>query len=362
MTKKRICVTDCEGPLSKNDNAFELTRNFIPAGEKLYKQISRYDDVQADIVKRRDYKAGDTLKLILPFLKAYNVTNKKMIEFSAQNIMLISGAKETLTFLRNTMPSFIISTSYEHYIRVLCLVSNFPFENTYCTKLDIDNFSLGKGERERIKKFTTEICTMLPIKIPTGAKSFENLTSQHQETIERLDEIFWEEIAHMNIGKILLEVDPVGGVEKANSITKIVKQLGSSLKDVIYVGDSITDVECFRLVRKKGGTTVSFNGNAYAVRDAEIAVLSKDAIALAVIADVFNKFGNESVLKIVDNWGHEALKWFNIDPWLQERIEKTFRKTLPKMVRINSDNMEKIAVESCDFRRHVRGENVGSLG
>lgn len=362
MSQDRICITDCEGPISKNDNAFELTRNFIPAGEKLFKQISRYDDVQADIVKRRDYKAGDTLKLILPFLKAYKVTNKKMIEFSAQNVRLISGAKETLTFLRNTMPSFIISTSYEHYIRVLCLVLNFPFENTYCTTLNIDEFSLGNGERERIREFTTEICAMLPIEIPKGTTSFETLTTQHQETIKRLDEIFWEEIATMKIGKLLQEVNPVGGIEKANSLTKIVEQTGGSLKDVMYVGDSITDVECLKSVRKKGGITISFNGNAYAIREAEIAVLSKDAITIAVIADIFNNFGTESVFKLVDNWGDEALKWFNVDPWLQERMKKTFRTTLPKLMRIHSGNMEKLVVESGAFRSQVRGENVGSLG
>ena len=55
------------------------------------------------------------------------------------------------------MPTFIISTSYEHYIRVLCLVLNFPYENTYCTKLDIDDFSLGKGERDQIREFTVRI-------------------------------------------------------------------------------------------------------------------------------------------------------------------------------------------------------------
>ena len=44
------------------------------------------------------------------------------------------------------------------------------------------------------------------------------------------------------------------------------------LEDVMYVGDSITDVEAFKLVRDNGGLTVSFNGNSYAVKNAEVAV------------------------------------------------------------------------------------------
>lgn len=42
---KRIFISDCEGPISKNDNAFELSSNFIPNGDKLFTNISKYDDV-----------------------------------------------------------------------------------------------------------------------------------------------------------------------------------------------------------------------------------------------------------------------------------------------------------------------------
>ncbi|MFQ6074292.1 MAG: hypothetical protein ACE5KC_03635, partial [Candidatus Bathyarchaeia archaeon] len=70
-TSQRVFISDCEGPISKNDNAFELATHFIPEGDSFFTLISRYDDILADIVKKPGYKAGDTLKLILPFLKAY---------------------------------------------------------------------------------------------------------------------------------------------------------------------------------------------------------------------------------------------------------------------------------------------------
>ena len=147
--EKRVFITDCEGPISKNDNAFELTCKFIPEGEKFFTQISRYDDVLADVVKRSGYKAGGTLKLIVPFLKAYEVTNKKMIEFSTHNVLLMPGAKDTLRLLRDMMPSFIVSTSYKHYIRVLCNVLNFPYKKTYCTSLNIDAYHMDKEEQKK---------------------------------------------------------------------------------------------------------------------------------------------------------------------------------------------------------------------
>lgn len=61
-------ITDCEGPLTLNDNAFELCAYFIENGGELFKILSLYDDYLVDEVKKDNYKAGNTLKLILPFL------------------------------------------------------------------------------------------------------------------------------------------------------------------------------------------------------------------------------------------------------------------------------------------------------
>ena len=84
---KRLFVSDCEGPISKNDNAFELAEKFIPNGDQLFANISKYDDVLADLAHKPGYTAGSTLKLILPFFKAYGVTDRQMEEFSRQNIV-----------------------------------------------------------------------------------------------------------------------------------------------------------------------------------------------------------------------------------------------------------------------------------
>jgi energy-converting hydrogenase A subunit R len=53
-------------------------------------------------------------------LKAYGATNQNMEQFSSRNVLLIPGAQETLSMVNNLMPSFIVSTSYEPYIRALC--------------------------------------------------------------------------------------------------------------------------------------------------------------------------------------------------------------------------------------------------
>jgi len=359
---KRLFISDCEGPISKNDNAFEITTHFIPDGEKLFTVISKYDDVLAEVLKRPNYKAGDTLKLILPFLKAYDVTNQKMREFSSQNLLLVSGVKETLQYAKTVGHVFIVSTSYEHYLKALCKALNFPYKNTYCTKLDIDKYSITAKEKATLRETAKEIAYMPIIEIPKEATSLKDFPEVDQKIIQQLDEIFWRQIPGMQVGKIFSEVNSVGGSEKAEAIKDAAKKVHAKLSDVMYVGDSITDVEAFKLVRENDGLTVSFNGNRYAIENAEVAVLSEHSIVTAIITDVFCKFGKKHTLEFVENWSWESIKKSSVNHALIEVLSKQYPEVLPKVKIITKENMEVLAEESSEFRKKVRGEAIGRLG
>jgi len=361
-SEQRIFISDCEGPISKNDNAFELASHFIPDGTRLFTLISKYDDVLADVVKRPGYKAGDTLKLILPFLKAYGATNQAMADYSSKSVLLVPGAQEMLRFVQNVMPSFIVSTSYEQYMRVLCDLVDFPFENVHCTRLDLDKYRISEKEANRIKKFREQMVTMSIPEIPKGATFLRDFPKRHQDTVNQLDEIFWRELSQMSVGAMLREVNPVGGDEKAEAVQNIVARLKSGLHNVMYVGDSITDVSVFRLVREGEGLTVSFNGNAYAVREAEIAVLSENAVATAVLANVFQKFGKEFVMKVVKDWKPSTFEEFGFTSPLKRSFYKLRQKQFPRVEIVTSKNMERLMEESTSFRKTVRGEAIGKLG
>ena len=359
---KKVFVSDCEGPISKNDNAFEATSHFVPNGDRLFTAISKYDDVLADVIKKPGHKAGNTLKFVLPFLKAYDVTDSEMKAFSAKILVLIANSKETLSHARKVMNAFIASTSYEHYIRVLCQAIDFPYENTYCTKLAIDKYSLTAEEKNRLKALAEEIVQMPLITIPSNAKSIQDFAATDQRTIRRLDEIFDKEMANMVSGKILSEVNPVGGIEKAEAVKDAVKRTGATLADVMYVGDSITDMEAFKLAKEKGGLAVSFNGNQYAVKNAEIAVLSQNSLVTAVIADVFSRFGKQQTLEFVENWSRETLDKSQANRDLIDRLLQLYPEKLPKVEIITGENMESLAKESSEFRKNIRGEAIGRLG
>ena len=50
--KNKSYITDCEGPLTLNDNAYELADYFIKDGGELFKILSLYDDYLVDVVKK----------------------------------------------------------------------------------------------------------------------------------------------------------------------------------------------------------------------------------------------------------------------------------------------------------------------
>jgi energy-converting hydrogenase A subunit R len=107
---------------------------------------------------------------------------------------------------------------------------------------------------------------------------------------------------------------------------------------------------------------VSFNGNQYAVRNAEIAVLSENSIVTSLIADAFLRFGEAEALRLVKSWNRRALEKSSVSQGLVRRLFELYPRKLPKVEIVTEDNTEALAEESSRFRNRVRGEAVGSLG
>jgi len=330
-TPRRIFVTDCEGPVTRNDNAAELSEAFIPKGDRFFSKISLYDDYLAEVAHRPGYKAGDTLRLILPFFKAFGLDNRTMERFSRRNILIIPQADQMLQELLELVPAFIVSTSYSPYIMAVCETLGFPFSNTYSTSVDLDRYQLKESERKTLKEMHARILDLPDFSIPKGAGSIGDLTEEAGQAVQELDRIFWRSLPDMEINRIVEDVNPVGGREKASAIQEIAEVEGVELRDVMYVGDSITDVEAFRMLKTAGGLTVSFNGNDWAVKEASYAVTSRSALPIAWLAGLF------------------------VDQGMRAFEDLTLNNVTP-------DNRERISALSCQVRKTVRTEKIGSLG
>ncbi len=328
---KRIFVTDCEGPITKNDNAAEMSAAFLPSGDEFFAKVSLYDDYLAEIAHKSNYKAGDTLKLILPFFKAFGVDDRSMTKFSRKTVEVIPLAQEALNQLTSIAPCYVVSTSYTPYIKAVCDALAFPLENTFSTEINIDNFRISFEEKTIVKDLYSKILEAPGFCLKPNAESMSDLDPESQKSIMALDVIFWEELVGLEIGKLLGEVNPIGGKEKAAAIKKIIGKSDVSLEDVIYVGDSITDIEAFRLVKSGGGLAVSFNGNDWAVKEASIAITSNNALPTAFIASMFLEHG-------------PAI--------LDDLLVTHMRKEI----------IAEVTRQSVKVRKSVRSEKIGALG
>ena len=377
---KKVFITDCEGPLTLNDNAYELADEFIEDGGKLFKIISRFDDYLVDDVKLENYHAGDTLKLIVPFYKLAGLTNEKMIKFSRENIYLVDGSDDTLRFANELIDSFIVSTSYGQYIEALCNYIDFPFQNTYHTQLDIGwatNFNQFDKKSGNVSPKTNNSQTFVGDKSPKFIEELKKVEEFRKIILEHGDEseddfnvlydIFFNEFPKLEINKYIESVKTVGGKGKQIAVEDIVEKLDLGQGSIIYMGDSITDVEPLQYARDNGGLSVSFNGNEYPLNVAEIAVISDHTIVSSILIDLHSRFDKEYVLDFIREYSQKgpnaAFEDFEVDYSLVEEFEKVFyNKEAPIIEIITDDNRDYLLKLSKEMRNNIRGKDIGGLG
>ncbi len=353
-------ITDLDGPVTNNENAREVCGHFIERGERLYAVLARYDQVLTFALRRQGYKQGDHLRLILPFLKAYGGSDNRVQEFSRKHITVLPGADKAMRFVQELMASFVVSSSYEHFVSAVCEEIGFPFDNAYCTRLALDPVKVDDWESQILKNFAQEIAIMPLLEMPPGARSMREFSPRDQQAIARLDEIFWQEMSDLSTYRFLNDVSIVGGDDKAASIVDVCKKTGVGMEDTMYVGCDANDAQALSLVKRGGGLPVAINANESAVREAEVLVLSENAVTTSILAEAFHRAGKDGAMSIVDNWEVGSIRESGlVHDYLIRELQRVFPKHLPRVARITRDNLEPLVKESARFRRSVKGEAVG---
>lgn len=338
--KKKFYVTDCEGPLSINDNAYEISDYFIPEGGEFFSILSKYDDYLVE-KNTEGYLAGSTLKLILPFFKAYNLTEKDLIEFSEDNINMIDGAYKMISYVQDMMPFYIVSTSYNQYIKALSIKTGFNYEKTYSTQLELDKYELESTEQEYLLNL------------------HENMLFDY--SFENIDNIFNNIISKMKIRKLMDSVKPVGGIGKKEAILDIIEKNEYEAANLMYTGDSITDCEALEYAKDNQGISISFNGNIHSISSAAISVTATNNLILAVIAEIFKNKSTEGVYDFIASYEENPLDAI-IDNTKDKNIAQEILLNKASIDIITEENVEKLNNQSKKIRNQVRGKNIGNLG
>lgn len=280
----KLIFFDLEGPLTPQDNAYELMK-LIPRGGEIFEVLSRYDDLLT-LEGREGYEPGDTLALIAPFLAYHGITEQD-IGSLAQKAELVNGARELIGWLTSSgWEIFCISTSYEQYAQEICRRVGIKLENLAATHFPLDSY------RQRLAGKT------LPEVEEVERKALELEPFRDDAEIEWcLNEFFWEKLPETELGRIIEEVKPVGGGRKVEALLRFAGK--SSLPEAVAVGDSITDFKMLRVVNQAGGLAIAFNANEYALPHATIGLASTNIGDLRPVLEAWEREGREGVELLV---------------------------------------------------------------
>lgn len=323
-----ICF-DLEGPLSPQDNAYEVM-GIIENGHKIFEIISRYDDLLA-LEGRENYEPGDTLALIAPFLVYHKITEQDIKKISDKAI-LVNGAKELISKLKKKdWKIYIISTSYEQHAYNIGSKLGIGKENIICTSFPLNKYirEFEKEDFYLIEKIEKEI-----LKIAIDDKGIKNL----------LDKFYWEDLPKKRLGNVIKKMKVVGGKRKVDAVIEIARKLNKRMEEIVVVGDSITDFKMLKTINEKNGLSIVFNGNIYAIPYATIALATTNMEDLMYIIELWEKGGRDLVIKKIKEFEEVAKAH---EPFFHLLIDKKNFDDIVKIHRI--------------FRNKVRGK-AGRLG
>lgn len=280
-----ICF-DLEGPLSPQDNAYELMKLF-PNGDKIFEVISRYDDLLT-LEEREDYEPGDTLALIVPFLVLHDISEDNITNLAAK-ANLTGGADKLISSLQyNGWKIFCISTSYEQYAFHITQKLGIYAHNVACTPFPLNKFrvTLRKEDSALLRETEQDILTMKPV-------------SDDGRIKQSLDRFFWEKLPTTEIGKAIEQVKPVGGRRKVAALNRFADKYDQPLSKWVVIGDSITDFRMLQAVEEAGGLAIAFNANEYALPYSTMSLASTFISDLAPALEAWQKGQRKGVEQIV---------------------------------------------------------------
>ena len=325
-----ICL-DLEGPLTPQDNAYELMK-LLPRGGRIFEVLSRYDDLLS-LEGRPGYEPGDTLALITPFL-AYHDIQEKQISAMGQQARLTPGAAELVSRLKSReWDIFCITTSYEQYAFSVTQRLGISSQHVACTPLTLRHIrQLSSGhESALLKQAEDKIVALEPFADDVKIKEY-------------LDYFYWQKLPQSSWGDIISQVRPVGGRRKVEALENFSTEMGKPLSQWVVVGDSITDCKMLEAVNKAAGLAIAFNASEYALQYATISLASVTLDDLWTVLEGWEKGGRENVEKVVKErekaGGTENRGWFH---WLDGVKDMTpaleVHKRIRRLVRKEAANL-----------------------
>jgi len=347
--KQALCTVS--GFLSSGNAMKRMCDRFIRNGGRVFDVLTAYDNIQSYALDRDDRSSGDSVRTMIPLLKANGVTDSSMQKFFVDNIEIMPGAN-VIHHINDTMPTAMVSEYYEHHSVALCDSLKLPSDSIKCTEVSFDSLNIDKREAGMFRGYASDISKLDVPKI-TSNDDMMYLDGKDQGIIEIIEEI----LEKMNGADIMSQadiIDPVGSRDKAHAVMDMRRRTGVDMESTAYVGNNATDYPAMDVIRSNEGLSLSFNGDGYAVRGSNVAVMSPNSIVAAVILSEFYAGGTEEVYSLISSWDREKLakKEFR-DRHLMNAMLNAFPSKLPEVVIVDDDNVDEMMKQSERYRRKL---------
>ncbi|MDP6101180.1 MAG: hypothetical protein QGH66_07170 [Dehalococcoidia bacterium] len=298
---------DLEGPLSPNDNAYELMGLF-PDGDRIFEAISRYDDLLA-LESREGYEPGDTLSLILPFLLHHGI-GRRQIEDLAMQAGLLAGAAETVSMLHAAgWVIGLITTTYRPYALALARRTGIPPERVAGTPFPTEaEAGLPPGLEADVARVEADLALLRP-------------EADDQVIKKKLDAFFWRLLPTTPLATLMQRMKAVGGRRKLEALRSLTSL---QLSETVVVGDSITDCRMLDTVNREGGLAVAFNANRYALPYSTCGLASTHISDILPLLEAWRQGGRAAARQWVS--AHEGTHHRNHLHWL---VDDGWEEALP---------------------------------
>ncbi len=363
MRKKNICLFDLEGPISTLDFAAEIgsmlskkhdlnLQNYDMAS--FFFMISTYDDYLIDVpgVKERlkipEYQPGDTLRLMAPLYVAC-FSEEELNSIAKKNLRILPGCKKLMEILHRNWDIFVISTSYTQFAYHVTRALNIPKDHVYCTEFPI----------KKLKESVSDIEKSAEILVKEIFQKYLDNQKDLDCVINDLNDFFWKD-KKSDYVKIMNNIKVRGGKRKELAVEEISKRTNTPIGEMIALGDSITDIDMLQRLKDESGIAISFNGNRFSIRRANIAVTTTNSLGVLPVFQAKHDINN-FLIEWEENFESFQNKPKKIKNGLISKECKRFfieHKFVPEIVNLTNKSREqlsRIILRQEKIRKFVRG-------
>ncbi|MDR2866549.1 MAG: hypothetical protein LBV13_04005, partial [Methanomassiliicoccaceae archaeon] len=208
FTEDKQLICTAPGFLSSANAMKRMCDRFIRNGGRIYDLLTSYDNIMSFGLSREDRRSGDSLKTIVPLLKAAGATDSSVHEYFVKDMSPMPGS-DVIMYMSSLMTTAVVSEAYEHHTMALCDSLKIPLDMVRSTEASFDNINMEKQEAKKFREFAAGLSKLDVPKISSG-DGMQFIDHKDQMILDTVEDMI-EKMSAADVMYQLGEVRTVGG-------------------------------------------------------------------------------------------------------------------------------------------------------